>query len=45
MNGQVIPMEVKAGDMVKFRDFAGNEVKIGDEDYSVIKMNDCLARY
>ncbi|GMH80737.1 hypothetical protein TrST_g14356 [Triparma strigata] len=45
MNGEVIPMEVKVGDMVKFRDYAGNEVKIGEEEFSVIRMNDCLARY
>eukprot|EP00518_Triparma_eleuthera_P001556 CAMPEP_0182456926 /NCGR_PEP_ID=MMETSP1319-20130603/2630_1 /TAXON_ID=172717 /ORGANISM="Bolidomonas pacifica, Strain RCC208" /LENGTH=241 /DNA_ID=CAMNT_0024655283 /DNA_START=41 /DNA_END=766 /DNA_ORIENTATION=- len=45
MNGEVIAMEVSRGDMVKFRDFAGNDVKIGDDDYTVITMNDCLARY
>eukprot|EP00520_Triparma_pacifica_P007535 CAMPEP_0118646840 /NCGR_PEP_ID=MMETSP0785-20121206/8281_1 /TAXON_ID=91992 /ORGANISM="Bolidomonas pacifica, Strain CCMP 1866" /LENGTH=236 /DNA_ID=CAMNT_0006538881 /DNA_START=83 /DNA_END=793 /DNA_ORIENTATION=+ len=45
MNGEPIEMDVKVGDMVKFRDFAGNEVVIGEEDFSVIRMQECLAKY
>lgn len=45
MNGEPIEMDVVKGDMVKFRDFAGNEVQIGEEDFSVIRMQECLAKY
>jgi len=38
-------MEVAVGDMVKFRDFAGNEVEIGGKEYSVVKMSDILAKF
>lgn len=44
-NGDIIPMNVKVGDKVKFMDFAGNEVKIGDEDYSVVKMDEIMAKF
>jgi chaperonin GroES len=44
-NGNLIPLEVQVGDMVKFRDFLGNEVEIDKEEYSVIKMTDILAKF
>ena len=44
-DGSLMPMDVAVGDMVKFRDFAGMEVEIDDEDYSVVKMSDILAKY
>lgn len=44
-NGELMDMEVSEGDMVKFRDFAGNEVEIDGEEYSVVKMTDILAKF
>ena len=44
-NGEIMPMEVAIGDMVKFRDFAGNEVEIEGKEYSVVKMADVLAKF
>jgi chaperonin GroES len=44
-SGELIPMNVVEGDQIKFRDFAGNEVKIGDKEYSVVKMPDILAKF
>ena len=44
-NGELMEMDLEPGDMVKFRDFAGNEVEIEGEDYSVVKMADVLAKY
>jgi chaperonin GroES len=44
-NGEIMAMEVQVGDMVKFRDFAGNEVTIQDEEYCVVKMADILAKF
>jgi chaperonin GroES len=44
-NGQRITMDVSIGDMIKFRDYAGNEVEINGQDYSVVRMIDVLAKY
>ncbi|CAB9504419.1 10 kDa chaperonin [Seminavis robusta] len=44
-DGTVMAMEVEVGDMVKFRDFAGNEVIIEEKEYSVVRMADVLAKY
>jgi len=44
-NGVLMEMDAKIGDMVKFRDFAGNEVLIQDDEYSVVRMVDILAKY
>ena len=44
-SGELIPMSVKEGDQVKFMDFAGNEVKIGDVEYSVVKMPEIYAKF
>jgi chaperonin GroES len=45
MTGTLTPMEVIVGDMVKFRDFAGNEVKIDEKEYTVVRMADILAKF
>lgn len=44
-NGELMPMSVKVGDEVKFRDFAGNEVAIGKEEFSVVSMPDIIAKF
>lgn len=44
-DGTLMPMEINVGDMVKYRDFLGNEVEIDKEEYSVIKMADILAKF
>ena len=44
-SGEMSPMNVEIGDRVKFMDFAGNEVKIGDKEYSVVKMGEVLAKF
>ena len=44
-NGERMEMEVAEGDFVKFRDFAGNEVEIEGEEYSVVRMTDILAKF
>ncbi len=44
-SGDFLPMNVNVGDQVKFMDFAGNEVKIGDKEYSVVKMPEVLAKF
>ena len=44
-NGEKMEMEVQPGDYVKFRDFAGNEVEIEGQEYSVVRMADILAKF
>lgn len=44
-NGELMEMDVAVGDMIKFRDFAGNEVEIEGEEYSVVRMTDILAKF
>lgn len=44
-NGEIMTVDINVGDMVKFRDFAGNEVMIEGEEYSVVRMPDILAKF
>jgi len=44
-NGDLMQMDVEPGDMVKFRDFAGNEVIVDNEEYAVVRMTDILAKF
>lgn len=42
-NGQRAPMSVKVGDMVVFKKYAPDEVKVGGTEYLVISESDVLA--
>lgn len=44
-DGEILKMDISEGVMVKFRDFAGNEVDIEGGEYSVVKMADIVAQY
>lgn len=44
-NGEIMKVDVELDDMVKFRDFAGNEVMIDGEEYSVVRMPDILVKF
>ncbi len=41
--GKVAPMEVKKGDRVLVAKYSGNEVKVDDEEYLIIRQSDILA--
>ena len=41
--GQVIAMEVKAGDRVLFGKHAGQTVKVNDQEYHILKEEDIFA--
>ena len=43
--GAVAEMPLKIGDNVKFRDYAGTDVKIGGDDYFVMYATDVLAKW
>mmetsp|Transcript_21075 Transcript_21075/g.24077 ORF Transcript_21075/g.24077 Transcript_21075/m.24077 type:complete len:243 (-) Transcript_21075:297-1025(-) len=45
LNGQLMEMDVDVGDMIRFRDFAGNTVEIDDDEFSVVRMTDILAKF
>ena len=38
-----VKMEVKVGDKVLISKYAGNEVKVDGEEYTIVKQNDILA--
>jgi chaperonin GroES len=40
--GQLVPIDVKAGDRVLFAKWSGTEVKIDGEDYLIMKESDLL---
>lgn len=40
--GQFTPIPVSVGERVKFKDYAGNEIKIDGEEYSLVRMVDIL---
>lgn len=43
VDGKLVPMEVKVGDRVVYQKYSGTEVKLGDEEYIVIKQDSILA--
>lgn len=43
VDGKTVPMDVKVGDKVIYQKFAGSEVKLGEEEYIVIKQESILA--
>ena len=44
-DGTKVQMEVKVGDKVVFSKYAGTEIKIGDEEYLILRQDDILAVY
>lgn len=43
VEGKEIKMEVKVGDKIIFSKYAGNEVKIDGEEYTILRQDDILA--
>lgn len=43
VDGKEVVMSVKPGDMVIYSKYAGNEVKLDDEEYIIVKQSDILA--
>lgn len=42
-SGKIKPMDVKAGDKVIYGKYAGTEVKVGKEEYIILRQEDVLA--
>ena len=43
VNGEKVEMTVKVGDTVIYSRFGGNNVKIGKEEYVIVRQDDILA--
>lgn len=43
VEGKRIPLEVKIGDKVLYSKYAGSEVKVAGEEYTIVKEEDILA--
>jgi len=42
-NGQKIPLSVKTGDKVLIGKYSGTDVKLGDEEYVILREDEILA--
>jgi len=42
-NGKVEAMELKAGDIVIYAKYGGTEIKVGTEEYVILRQDDVLA--
>jgi chaperonin GroES len=40
--GKVIPLDVKAGDRILFAKYSGNEIKVDDQEYLIIREEEVL---
>jgi chaperonin GroES len=42
-NGKRVAMDVKKGDSILFGKYSGNEIRVGDEEYLIMREDDVLA--
>ena len=42
-NGKIIPMNVKVGDVILMPKYGGSEIKIGSDEYQIVREDDILA--
>jgi chaperonin GroES len=42
--GELIPLDVKAGDRVLFGKYSGTEIKLDDEEYLILREEEILAK-
>ncbi|MGH9794678.1 MAG: co-chaperone GroES [Candidatus Acidiferrales bacterium] len=42
--GEVIPLDVKAGDRILFGKYSGTDIKIEDQEYLILREEDILAK-
>ncbi|MCD7885409.1 MAG: co-chaperone GroES [Lachnospiraceae bacterium] len=43
VDGKEVKMTVKQGDMVIYSKYSGTEVKLGEEEYTIVKQSDILS--
>ena len=42
-NGKTVPVDVKVGDVVYYGKYSGNEIKIGSDQFVILRQEDVLA--
>ena len=42
--GELIPLDVKPGDRILFGKYSGNDIKIDDEEFMILKEDEILAK-
>jgi chaperonin GroES len=42
-DGKRIPMDVKKGDIILFGKYSGSEIRVGEEEYLIMREEDVLA--
>jgi chaperonin GroES len=42
-NGKTVPMEIKKDDVIYYAKYGGTEVKVGAEEYVILRQDDVLA--
>jgi chaperonin GroES len=42
--GELIPLDVKPGDRILFGKYSGNDIKIDDQEYLILKEDEILAK-
>jgi chaperonin GroES len=42
-NGVIIPIPVKVGDIILMEKYSGQEIKLDDEDYIILRADDIIA--
>ncbi|MEN6370533.1 MAG: co-chaperone GroES [Armatimonadota bacterium] len=42
-SGKTVPMDVKVGDKIIYSKYGGTEVKVGGEEYIILRQDDVLA--
>jgi chaperonin GroES len=43
--GHRVPLDVKVGDRILFGKYTGNEIKIDDQEYLILREEDILAKF
>ena len=43
-NGKYIPMDVEKGDTIVFSKYGGTEIKVGTDEYLILRESDVLAK-
>jgi chaperonin GroES len=44
-DGQLIPLDVAVGDEIIYSKYGGTEVKVGGEEYLILRESDVLAKF
>lgn len=43
-DGKNVPVQIKEGDVVIYSKYAGTEIKVGEEEYTIVSESDIIAK-